>query len=161
LITLSNEEPYDREFNNPDSYIPYAMRMNVPDKFKGPNAIIPKVKEVIEINTPSRTVDKSLAERNVLRSKNKNNTKNNANSDPQRDNNKNNKEKTTTNLVNNNDLDDYGEKNPHNNNKVDVQNNSGNSNNNQNNDYDKNTNTEMTYDNKDLAVYWYKFHIRN
>ena len=50
-----NEEPYDREFNNPESYIPYAMRMNVPDKFKGPNAIIPKVDEVIEINKPTRT----------------------------------------------------------------------------------------------------------
>ena len=107
-----NEEPYDREFNNPESYIPYAMRMNVPDKFKGPNAIIPKVDEVIEINKPTRTVDKSLAERNVLRNKNKNNTQNNANSDPHRDKNKNNKDKTTTNLVNNNDLDDYGGKNP-------------------------------------------------
>jgi Reverse transcriptase (RNA-dependent DNA polymerase) len=156
-----DEEPYDREFNNPDSYIPYAMRMNVPDKFKGPNAIIPKVDEVIEINTPSRTVDKSLAERNVLRNKNKNNTKNNANSNPQRDNNKSNNKETTTNLVNNNDLDDYGEKNPHNSSKVDVQNNSENSNNNENNNYDKNTNTEMTYDNKDLAVYWYNFHIKN
>ena len=33
--------------------------------------------------------------------------------------------------------------------------------NNENNNYDKNTNTEMTYDNKDLAVYWYNFHIKN
>ena len=37
-------------------------------------------------------------------------------------------------------------------NKVDINNNSENSNNNESNDYDKNTNTEMTYDNKDLAV---------
>ena len=30
---ISDEEPYDREFEIPDTYIPYAMRMNVPHQF--------------------------------------------------------------------------------------------------------------------------------
>ena len=36
---INDEEPYDREFENPDTCIPYAMRMNVPHQFQGPDAI--------------------------------------------------------------------------------------------------------------------------
>ena len=33
--------------------------------------------------------------------------------------------------------------------------------NNENNDYDKNTNEASQYNNDELAVYWYNFHIKN
>ena len=58
---IDDEEPYEREFKNPETYIPYAMRMNVPHQFQGPDAIIPVTTNVPEIKKPKR--DLSLAKK--------------------------------------------------------------------------------------------------
>ena len=63
---IDNEEPYDREFQHPDTYIPYAMRMNFPEKFEGPDAIIPLTEEIVTDRIPKRTI---LASRNLVRNK--------------------------------------------------------------------------------------------
>ena len=148
-----NEEPFDREFESPDTYIPFAMRMKVPEKFRGPDAIIPKINEIIQLNKPERTVDKSLAERNVLRNKiKKTNLISPKISNPQRDT----IESTSTSCDKNHELNDYGEKN-----QINTEKEISEKNNNEINDYDINTNTECQYNNDNLAVYWYNFHIKN
>ena len=37
-VYTDNEEPYDREFKNPDHYIPFRNRNDAPSEFQGPNA---------------------------------------------------------------------------------------------------------------------------
>lgn len=144
-----NEEPYDREFNDPDSYIPFAMRMDVPEKYKGPDAVIPITQEIITINKPSRTITTNIENKNIM--KNKSNTKNI------------NIPKGTTEIPPIQspirDFNDSGESSQDNiinesNGKIDDFNN-------ENNEYNINTNEETQYNNNDLAVYWYNFHIKN
>ena len=55
---------------NPDTYIPFAMRMDVPEKYRGPNAVLPIQPDKIVNNKPTRTNNNSLANRNMLRNKN-------------------------------------------------------------------------------------------
>ena len=74
---IDNEAPYDREFKNPETYIPYAMRMDVPHQYQGANAIIPITTDIVIDNKPKRDI--SLAERNKLRNTLKNKNKNNEN----------------------------------------------------------------------------------
>ena len=144
---IDDEEPYEREFKNPETYIPYAMRMNVPHQFQGPDAIIPVTTNVPEINKPKR--DLSLAQRNVLRNKLKNKNKNIQNEifiQPTSD----------TQLpieLPNHDSNDSGELSHEKSDDIVM--------NNDHNDYDKNTNEASQYNNDELAVYWYNFHIKN
>jgi Reverse transcriptase (RNA-dependent DNA polymerase) len=143
-----DEEPYEREFMNPDTYIPFAMRMDVPEKYRGPNAVLPVQPDKIVNNKPTRTNNNSLATRNMLRNKNIKNkitqgtlpyTEKQLNSNP--------------------DSNDSGENSQ--NKKSNESNGKENDMNNQNNGYDTNTNEETQYNNNDLAVYWYNFHIKN
>ena len=142
-----NEAPYDREFKNPETYIPYAMRMNVPQQYQGADAIIPITPDIIVDNKPKR--DLSLAERNKLRNKLKNKNKNNENE-------KSDKSASDTQsplVLPSHDFNDSGE--------MSQQLSNGTVLNNRNNDYDINTNEENLYNNDDLAVYWYNYHIQN
>lgn len=164
--SINDEEPYEREFKDPESYIPYAMRMNVPDKFRGEHALLPaSITPISPPNTPLRTVDKSLAERNKIRNALKNKikygTNNNVNTNdldtdradahtpPSNEIHLHDSgEKAiieTTSNVNDNELNQSDE-------NIDKQND---------NELNKNTNDEIIYENNDLAVYWYDFHIRN
>lgn len=151
---VENEDPYDREFKNPETYIPYAMRMNVPENFQGPDAIIPVTEEIVIIDKPMRTANLSLAERNVLRNQNKNNKTIKNSAFPKSVN-----ENITPNITTDNrDSNDSGE----NSQDTDIESNGKNdTSNNQNNGYDTNTNEESLYNNEDLAVYWYNYHIKN
>ena len=144
---IDDEAPYDREFKNPDTYIPYAMRNNVPIQYQGADAVIPITPDIVVDNKPKRTL--SLAENNKMRNKLKNKNKNieneksvNSGSDTQ-----------STVVLPNRDSNDSGEINHSNSDGVIL--------NNDNNDYDKNTNEENLYNNDDLAVYWYNYHIKN
>lgn len=161
---ITNEEPYDREFINPDTYIPYAMRNNVPEIYRGPDAIIPVPEEIIENNTPTRS-NETLAERNLLRNRNKNIIKNQQNISATKINkNKKSIVKPNTKLPNP-ESNDSGEKSPVTTDNSETENYSNGKNdetNDQINDYDKNTNEETQYNNSnDLAVYWYNYHIKN
>ena len=64
---VKDEEPYEREFMNPDTYIPFAMRMDVPEKYRGPNAIFPVQIDKNVTHKPTRTHNNSLAQRNIIR----------------------------------------------------------------------------------------------
>ena len=64
---IHNEEPYYREFKNAETYIPYAMRTDVPLQYQGPDAILPVTTDLIVPYKPKRDI--SLAERNKLRNK--------------------------------------------------------------------------------------------
>ena len=145
---IEDEEPYEREFMNPDTYIPFAMRMDVPEKYRGPNAIIPVQNDKIVNNKPIRINNNSLENRNKLRNKNiknkidkgiipYNETKPNSTRDSN----------------------DSGENSQ--NEKTNESNGKQSELNNQNIGYDNNTNEEVQYNNNDLAVYWYNYHIKN
>ena len=53
-IQIDNEEPYDREFKNPQTYIPYAMRTDVLQQYQGPIAILQVTTDLIVPNKPKR-----------------------------------------------------------------------------------------------------------
>ena len=142
-----NEAPYDREFKNPDTYIPYAMRMNVPHQYQGADAIMPITPDIVIDNKPKRDI--SLAERNKLRNKLKNKNKNNKNEKSV----KHTSDTQSPIVLPNHDSNDSGELSHEKSDDIIL--------NNDNNDYDKNTNEENLYNNDDLAVYWYNFHIKN
>ena len=58
-IYTKNEEPYDREFETPDHYIPFNNRKNAPTDMQGPHAVPDMVieNETHVIQKPKRTVD--------------------------------------------------------------------------------------------------------
>ena len=51
---IDNEEPYDREFKNHQTYIPYAMRTDALQQYQGPTAILPVTTDLIVPNKPKR-----------------------------------------------------------------------------------------------------------
>ena len=50
-VYTENEEPYDREFENTDHYVPFLQRQNAPDDLKGPDAQ-PQIENNDEVYTP-------------------------------------------------------------------------------------------------------------
>lgn len=165
-----DEEPYEREFANPESYIPFAMRMDVPEKYRGENAVIPDNQSPsVTTNTPIRTVDKSLAERNKIRNAMKNKIKlglnNNENTIKNNEPDQILDRAISTPLTINTSLKDSGEEVSSINKEESDLENKNQSNemieNENNNELNKNTNDEVLYENNDMAVYWYDFHIKN
>ena len=145
---VEDEEPYEREFMNPDTYIPFAMRMDVPEKYRGPNAIVPVQIDKNVTHKPTRAKNNSLAQRNIVRNKD---IKNKLTKETLPYN-----EKHINSNLNSNDSGEISQNQIENlSNGKDV------SSNNQNNGYDINTNEEIQYNNNDLAVYWYNYHIKN
>ena len=147
ITQIENEEPYEREFKDPDTYVPFAMRNNVPDKYKGPDAVLPSQQHKIIINKPVRS---SL--------RNKKATAQNENDD-------NITAPVTENTENSNiespisDSHDSGEDSQDN--KLTDSNGKNEIMSNQKNEYNTNTNEETQYNDNDLAVYWYNYHIKN
>ena len=161
--SIENEEPYEREFKDPESYIPYAMRMNVPDKFRGEDAILP-VSDVplSPPNIPLRSVDKSLAERNKIRNALKNKVKFGNNHIPTLPDPSIPTVQTSLPPIAEPHIPDSGEKDNNIKNDSITTNQSNEEADNENDsNLNKNTNEEIIYENNDMAVYWYDFHIQN
>ena len=61
--SVPEEEPYDREFADPDSFIPSHMRLTAPLQLKGPTTSLPRITEPTSIVNSDRVLRSIRLER--------------------------------------------------------------------------------------------------
>ena len=55
-VSLPEETPYDREFADPESFIPFHMRETAPLQLKGPESRLPRITEPVSIVNSDRVL---------------------------------------------------------------------------------------------------------